>query len=234
MSASDCKEKAGPQALALTQPASKLLFDYWNALRNGRMLPQRSEVDPAALRLVLPNLFILQRYDSDHVNFRVAGTAICAAFGRELRDHNFIALWERNRQPVIRDLLLRVAETARVAVVRAVGTTLDKRRFPAEVVLLALADNWGAHTRILGIASFGGDEAILGWRKLVQLDAAAFALVDPDRGRIALDLDASVERAPFAFPLSVVARTAPAEAPKARTLAHPWDEHLRSVLKVED
>lgn len=234
MSASDCKEKAGPQALALTQPASKLLFDYWNALRNGRSLPQRSEVDPAALRLVLPNLFILQRYDSDHVNFRVAGTAICAAFGRELRDHNFIALWERNRQPVVRDLLLRVAETAQVAIVRAVGATLDKRNFPAEVVLLALADDWGAHTRILGIAKFGRDEEILGWRKLVQLDVAAFALVDPDRDRLALDVDASIEHEPFVFPLSVVAHAAPPEAPKARTLTQPWSEHLRSMLKLED
>lgn len=234
MCAADDHNDAEPRAIALTQPGSKLVFDYWNALRNGRSLPRRSEVDPAALRVLLPHVFILQRYDSEHVVFRVAGTALCAAFGRELRDHNFVTLWDRNSQPVIRDVLLQLAERAHVATVRAVGTTLDKRTVSTEAVLLPLADDWGAHTRILGLVSFGHDEAALGWRKLVRLDIAALALVDPDRDRLVLDMHASMESPSFAFRLALVSRPVSAGAPTVPTLAHPWSEHLRTALKLDN
>jgi len=234
MSAADDKNHDGPRVLALTQPGTKLVFDYWNALRNGRRLPRRSEVDPAALRALLPNVFILQRYDSEHVVFRVAGTALCAAFGRELRDHNFVTLWSRNCQPVIRDLLLQLAEKAQVATVRADGATLDKRTLSTETVLLPLADDWGAQTRILGFAGFGREEASLGWRKLVRLDIAALALVDPDRDRLVLDTQASTESPSFAFRLSLVSRPLSAGSPSAPSLAHPWSEHLRTRLKLEN
>ncbi len=237
MRAADDHNHAEPRVIALTQPSSKLVFDYWNALRNGRSLPRRSEVDPAALRLLLPHAFILQRYDSEHVVFRVAGTALCAAFGRELRDHNFVTLWSRNSQPAIRDLLLQLAEKAQVATLRAVGVTLDKRTVSTETVLLPLADDWGARTRILGLASFGREGEALGWRKLVRLEIAALALVDPDRDRLMLDMHASTESPSFAFHLSLVSRPASAgapTAPTAPTLAHPWGEHLCTRLKLDD
>jgi hypothetical protein len=234
MSAADDHSDAEPRVIAVAQPGSKLVFDYWNALRNGRVLPRRSEVDPAALRLLLPHVFILQRYDSEHIVFRVAGTALCAAFGRELRDHNFVTLWSHNSQPAIRDLLLQLAERAQVATVRAVGLTLDKRTVSAETVLLPLADDWDAHSRILGIASFGREEAALGWRKLVRLEIAALALIDPDRDRLTIDRQASPESPSFAFRLSLVSPRAGAGAPAAPTLADPWSEHLRSRLKLDD
>ena len=233
MSAADDHTQAEPRVLALKQPASKFLFDYWNALRNGRKLPQRSEVDPAALRMLLPHVFVLQRFDSEHVIFRVAGTALCAAFGRELRDHNFVALWTRNGQPVICDLLLQLAEKTQVAIMRAVAVTLDKRTVSTETVLMPLSDEWGAHTRILGMASFGREETALGWRKLVKLDISAFALVDPERDRLVLDTEAGAESAPLSFRLSLVSRPAVATAPTTPSLAHPWSENLRTQLKLD-
>jgi hypothetical protein len=232
MSATGDHNRAEPRVLALKEPGSKLLFDYWNALRNGRKLPQRSEVDPAALRTLLPHVFVLQRYDSDHVIFRVAGTALCAIFGRELREHNFISLWARNGQPAIRDLLLQLAEKAQVAILRAVAFTLDKRAVSTEAALMPLADEWGAHTRILGIASFGREQSALGWRKLVRLDISAFALVDPDSDRLTLDPVASAECPAAGARLALVSRPASPGA-ASPSLSHPWSESLRARLKLD-
>lgn len=233
MTASDDKSRAEAKTLCLTQPASKLLFDYWNALRAGRAVPRRREVDPAALRTLLPYVFILQRVDAEHVIFRVAGTALCAAFGRELREHNFIALWTREDRAAIRDLLLQLAERALVAVTQAMGSTLDKRTVTAEALLLPLADEHGAHTRLLGIASFGSEASALGWRKLVWLDACALAVADPDRDRLVLDTS-RVPHAPApSVRLALVLSQPNGYAPAAPTLTHPWSEALRARLKLD-
>lgn len=36
------------------------LFQYWNEVRGGRDLPRRDEIQPADIRSLLPNVFILQ------------------------------------------------------------------------------------------------------------------------------------------------------------------------------
>jgi hypothetical protein len=233
MTATDDKTQAEAKTLRLTQPASKLLFDYWNALRTSRVAPRRSEVDPAALRTLLPSVFILQRVDAEHVIFRVAGTALCAAFGRELREHNFIALWARDDRAAVRDLLLQLAARALVAVTQATGSTLDKRTVPAEAVLFPLADERGAHTRILGIASFGSEASVLGWRKLVRLDASALVLADPDRDRLVLDTSRAPDAPSPSFRLALVSPQPNGYAPAVPTLTNPWSEALRARLKLD-
>ena len=62
-------------------------------------LSHYARVDNAQYRLIKsltpgPYTFILQRFDSEHAVFRLAGTEICHLFGREFRDQNFLNLWE--------------------------------------------------------------------------------------------------------------------------------------------
>ena len=75
-------ESSSPQMVALSQPVSKAVYDYWNALRNGRPLPLRRDIDPARMRSFLPHIMLLERVSSEETIFRLAGTSICHAFGR--------------------------------------------------------------------------------------------------------------------------------------------------------
>lgn len=54
-----------------------LLLNYWNTLRRGRSFPRRDEVDPAALKPVLPHLMITGiEHDPLRVFYRLVGTEI--------------------------------------------------------------------------------------------------------------------------------------------------------------
>jgi hypothetical protein len=82
--------------------ASRAIFDYWINIRRDRPAPLRNEIDPTALRHLLPYLFILADDEDGCLAFRLAGTRICDLFDRELRTAGFEEIWLSNefRRPV--------------------------------------------------------------------------------------------------------------------------------------
>ncbi|NWJ26389.1 PAS domain-containing protein [Rhizobium sp. RM] len=69
------------------------IYAYWNELRGGRSAPKREDIDPVKLKHHLGDLFILSDAGQACPRFRLAGTRVCALFGRELRDSSFSDLW---------------------------------------------------------------------------------------------------------------------------------------------
>lgn len=63
------------------------LFNYWRSLSIDGSVPCRRDIDPLALRYMLPNLYLLEAGASaDDLRYRLAGSAICTAFGFEPRN----------------------------------------------------------------------------------------------------------------------------------------------------
>lgn len=53
------------------------LFAYWDGLRNGRPFPRRIDIDPAAIKPLLPHLMLTDIfYDPFRVRYRLVGTEI--------------------------------------------------------------------------------------------------------------------------------------------------------------
>ncbi len=69
------------------------LYEYWNKLRGERAAPKRSALDPQTIAPLLGDIFIIERKSSVEYTFRLAGTRLCSAFGRELREMNLPELW---------------------------------------------------------------------------------------------------------------------------------------------
>ena len=69
------------------------IYAYWDALRGEATSPLRSQIEPAAIRLALPDLFMLESTADGGLSFRLVGTRMCALFGQELRGHAFLDLW---------------------------------------------------------------------------------------------------------------------------------------------
>jgi hypothetical protein len=58
------------------------LYDFWNDRRGGAELPNRSEIDPAALKPLLPNMLIVDlETDPFRIRYRLVGTKVVAASG---------------------------------------------------------------------------------------------------------------------------------------------------------
>ena len=131
--------------------ASRELYAYWEERRGERSAPERTEIEPGAIRQVLSDAFILALDGGAGHPFRLAGTRVCALFGRELKGESFIGLWAASSQPTLRDLLAilldeRVGTVAGVSAQNTDGEPVD-----LELLLLPLAASRPSLARTIGI-----------------------------------------------------------------------------------
>ena len=109
---------------------TEAVFSYFNGLRGNRPAPLRVEIDPAALKPVLPDIFIMEKGRDGIVRFRLAGTRVCAILGRELRESGFADIWDpavRHRMRLAADTVLANRKGLEIAVTAldVDGGTLD-------------------------------------------------------------------------------------------------------------
>lgn len=126
------------------------LFDYWNTRRGTRSAPERGEIEPGAIRHVLADTFMLTFDPRTGHPFRIAGTRVCAAFGRELKGAAFTEIWAAASRDPIRDLLTTVATESVGVVAAASGRSCEGAALELEFLVLPLAHRAGASARILG------------------------------------------------------------------------------------
>ena len=74
----------------MKHPSTRELFDYWNARRGRRLAPERDDIEPGHIRRVLADTFIFAFDEGKGHPFRLAGTRVCALFGRELKGEAFM------------------------------------------------------------------------------------------------------------------------------------------------
>jgi hypothetical protein len=130
--------------------STRELFDYWNERRGARAAPERSEIEPGAIRHVLADTFMLTFDPRAEHPFRIAGTRVCAAFGRELKGAAFTEIWAPASRDPIRDVLATVATESVGVVAGAVGRSGTGAALELEFLALPLAHRGGASARILG------------------------------------------------------------------------------------
>jgi hypothetical protein len=135
----------------MKHPASRELYAYWQELRGRRQAPERAEIEPAAIRQILSETFVLTLDPAADYPFRLAGTRVCALFARELKGESFAGLWDETSRRTILDLLavLRnelVGTVAGVTAHDANGQTVE-----LELLLLPLTANRPNLARCIGV-----------------------------------------------------------------------------------
>jgi hypothetical protein len=156
------------------------LFDYWNRQRGLRRAPERGEIEPGAIRHALADTFILA-IDAEHGHpFRIAGTRVCAAFGRELRGAAFLDLWATASRDFVREILDIVAGETLGAVVGASAPAGEGSVLKLELLLLPLTHRGGSNTRVLGALVPTETPYWLGVSALGQLTPAAVRYLGGD------------------------------------------------------
>lgn len=134
----------------MRHPSIRQLFDYWNERRGRRAAPDRADIEPGAIRRALADIFILSFDEKAGHPFRIAGTRICAAFGRELKNESFVDLWTVDCRRQLRDLL-NVITTETVGVVASArGTSSADTAHEVEVLMLPLLHRGRSNARVLG------------------------------------------------------------------------------------
>jgi hypothetical protein len=160
----------------MKHPSNSGLFAYWNAQRGDRLAPERSDIEPGAIRKLLGDTFVLEADRFGLYPFRLAGTRLCALFGRELKGESFVRLWERAGQASMRELIAVVMEEKTGVVARATATTSDDTLLPItlELLLLPLAYDARAEARVLGAMAPLSAPYWLGARAVGSLELGMF------------------------------------------------------------
>jgi hypothetical protein len=130
----------------MKHPSSREFFAYWNDKRGDARAPDRSDIEPGAVRELLGDIFVLS-YDADAGHpFRVAGTRISALLGRDLKDQSFSGLFAAESRGEIEDIIGYVAEET-LAAIAGITATSDNGSV-AHLELLLLPFKTRAHTPI--------------------------------------------------------------------------------------
>lgn len=135
----------------MKHPASRELFAYWQELRGRRPAPERAEIEPSSIRQILGEAFILALDHSAGYPFRLAGTRICALFGRELKGESFVSLWDLESQRTITELLGILADEWVGTVAGATARDGSGESIDLELLLLPLSATRPNLQRTIGI-----------------------------------------------------------------------------------
>ena len=131
--------------------ASQELYAYWQERRGKRPAPERAEIEPGRIRHALSDAFILALDSGAGHPFRLAGTRVCALFGRELKGEAFIGLWAAASQPVVSDLLAILDEERVGTVAGVTAQSGDGEPIELELLLLPLNTTRPSLARTIGI-----------------------------------------------------------------------------------
>ncbi|TIP26668.1 MAG: PAS domain-containing protein [Mesorhizobium sp.] len=169
----------------MNQNGSITLFHYWNRLRDGRPAPKRSEVEPADIKSLLADTFILEKDTRGEAVFRLAGTRLCAVYGRELKGFSFPSLWREKDQRLISKLIQGVFDQKSVVLITYEGFSRTGRCSKFELLALPL-DGGVDNPRCLGVISAAEKPFWLGADPIADALIDSIRVVDPDKEPISL------------------------------------------------
>jgi hypothetical protein len=159
----------------MKHPSNREFFAYWDEKRGSACAPDRSEIEPAAVRELLGDIFVLSYDATAGYPFRVAGTRVCALIGSDLKDRSFSALFEPPARREIEQIIAVVAEEMLAAVAGITATAEDGTRAHLELLLLPFNARAHAPVSLTGLlAPFDSRHEILrdfkltSWRYIGQ------------------------------------------------------------------
>ena len=190
------------------------LFQYWNRLRAGRPAPKRTEIEPPHNKTLLADTVNREKDARGEAVFRLAGTRLCATYGRELKGFAFASLWQEKDQRMIARLAHSAFAFKSVVVVSYHGVSRNERTNEFELVLLPL-DGGVENPRCLGAATACERPFWLGADPIVEAQIDSVRVIDADREPIFLG-----NRPANAVPSHAPAQTALTKEGGGRRIRH--------------
>lgn len=163
------------------------IFSEWQRLALGQSgnlhAPQRESIQPRKLGRHLSDLFFLEEDENGELMFRLAGTRICALFGRELKTTRFLSLWPERNRPALNELARNINALLVPALSQNDGISLSGRSLSFEMLLAPLEPGDDGRLNLIGnisvlndVAWAGSDPLVLGNLNRIQPLAPDFVV----------------------------------------------------------
>jgi hypothetical protein len=135
----------------ILHPGSRQLFRQWEMLRAERACPTREDFEFAPLKLILPDIVVIDRdFLRNSFKFRLAGTRVCALFNQNLTAANVMNGWDSFESDVMSRHLLTVINQQQPTVVRMRLTTDRGQVIAAELITLPVQMRDSHRIQIIG------------------------------------------------------------------------------------
>jgi hypothetical protein len=159
---------------------SHLLVGYWSRLRQGRAVPDQTDIDPRAIKRLLSYTFILDCENPGRPVYRLAGTALCERFGFELKGTGFLAHWEAQSGLSLSPLLRQALKLCQPVCVSSIAATADNGMVELETILTPVSFNGGEPTRFFGLVQMLSDPTPLLGRSIAYERLVSSQLIRED------------------------------------------------------
>jgi len=131
--------------------ASRELYAYWQERRGNRPAPERADIEPGAIRGVLGDAFILALDRNAGHPIRLAGTRVCALFGRELKGEAFLDLWASTSRPTTANTIAILGEEYIGTVAGVTAQNGEGEPIELELLVLPLRARRPSLARSIGV-----------------------------------------------------------------------------------
>ncbi|MCJ2096584.1 PAS domain-containing protein [Methylobacterium sp. J-072] len=183
----------------MKHPTSRMLHAYWERLRGERAAPERAEIEPGEIRHLLADSLILELDMAERsATIRLAGTRVCALYGRELKGATFASLWGSEAPDPWRIVDIVASDTLGV-VAGLRGQNTAGEAVDLELLLLPLRHRGRMQVRALGTLSLETTPHWIGLRPLVEAETTSLRILPGRRVEAAPPARAAI-RGPAGFP----------------------------------
>ena len=131
---------------------------YWEAIRAGRLVPRRSDIDPRGIERALEFAFILERVAPGIARLRIAGSHLSDLMGMEVRGMPLSAFMAPQARNALGEILEEVFDSPAKALVELHAERgIGKPAIEARLLLLPMKSDLGDITRVLGCLATSGE-----------------------------------------------------------------------------
>lgn len=130
---------------------TQAMFEYWTALRAGRIAPYKAEIIARDMgRDLAGRSFVLENLGEGNIRFRLAGSALYDIFGIEVRGMSALSIIEQEDRARFRQLVDKVLSTPRIGLAECAAKTRDGETIRLEFIFAPLRSDFEQMNRVLG------------------------------------------------------------------------------------
>jgi hypothetical protein len=160
---------------------SHLLVGYWSRIRRGRPVPDQTDIDPRAIKRLLPYAFILDCENAARPVYRLGGTALCERFGFELKGTGFLTHWDARSALLLAPLLKQSLTTKKPLCLTSVAVTAGFDACELETILVPISFDAIEARRFFGLVQFLSDPAPLLGRAIAYEKLVTSKLIEENQ-----------------------------------------------------
>jgi hypothetical protein len=157
--------------------ASLELFRHWDRVRKHRATPERDDIDPAAIRSVLADTFLLDPGRDGQFRIRLSGTRLDALWLGDLKGRSFLDLWGDDRHSVAAALWTVMDGACPVIMGARTGPT-GRMAANVEVLVLPLRYHGKTHERMLGALTLAETPPWIGLLPVERLRLVSLRIIE--------------------------------------------------------